>query len=331
MGLKMNTMTIIIFLSYLVAAFLAIGGITISLLAKKQTKTDLSNAILVFLLAMLIMCFYDWFIYFENYSFLGISSMMILRLGSCLIAVLFCFWVGLEQKILGGNEFQKPLKVFQIYSIAYAACWFVFTVFFHGKAFYTIKFLLLFTDIVLLISMLLLSVVYMSRLIIEGKKGVPAYMIIVTAMLIWNYVSFIWGEMSVYWGNSGFIRTPLDFTIIFWLIVNIATIYFVYHVDFTEAYSMDAESAPAAFSIDDRLEEMSEEYGLTNRELDILRLIYRGMSNNEIAEELFISKSTVKSHIYNIFRKANVKSRSEIILLIHDKNYRPDSSEVSEE
>ena len=55
------------------------------------------------------------------------------------------------------------------------------------------------------------------------------------------------------------------------------------------------------------------------------------MSNNEIAEELFISKSTVKSHIYNIFRKANVKSRSEIILLIHDKNYRPDSSEVSEE
>lgn len=179
--------------------------------------------------------------------------------------------------------------------------------------------------------MLLLSVVYMSRLIIEGKKGVPAYMIIVTAMLIWNYVSFIWGEMSVYWGNSGFIRTPLDFTIIFWLIVNIATIYFVYHVDFTEAYSMDAESAPAAFSIDDRLEEMSEEYGLTNRELDILRLIYRGMSNNEIAEELFISKSTVKSHIYNIFRKANVKSRSEIILLIHDKNYRPDSSEVSEE
>ena len=301
----MNTMTIIIFLSYLVAAFLAIGGITISLLAKKQTKTDLSNAILVFLLAMLIMCFYDWFIYFENYSFLGISSMMILRLGSCLIAVLFCFWVGLEQKILGGNEFQKPLKVFQIYSIAYAACWFVFTVFFHGKAFYTIKFLLLFTDIVLLISMLLLSVVYMSRLIIEGKKGVPAYMIIVTAMLIWNYFSFIWGEMSVYWGNSGFIRTPLDFTIIFWLIVNIATIYFVYHVDFTEAYSMDAESAPAAFSIE--------------------------MSNNEIAEELFISKSTEKSHIYNIFRKANVKSRSEIILLIHDKNYRPDSAEVSEE
>lgn len=327
----METLKIIILLSYLLAAFLAIAGITMSLLSKKRTSTSLNNAILVFLFAMLLMCFYDWFLYYANYSFLGISDTLTLRLGSCLIAVIFYFWVNLEQKIVGTDEFSKSIRFFRIYSIAYAIAWFILSVFFHGKLFYTIKFLLLFTDIVLLVSMLLLSVVYMSRLIIEGKKGVPAYMIIVTAMLIWNYVSFIWGEMSVYWGNSGFIRTPLDFTIIFWLIVNIATIYFVYHVDFTEAYSMDAESAPAAFSIDDRLEEMSEEYGLTNRELDILRLIYRGMSNNEIAEELFISKSTVKSHIYNIFRKANVKSRSEIILLIHDKNYRPDSSEVSEE
>lgn len=327
----MGTLKIIILFSYLLATFLAIAGITMSLLSKKRTSTSLNNAILVFLFAMLLMCFYDWFLYYANYSFLGISDTLTLRLGSCLIAVIFYFWVNLEQKIVGTDEFSKSIRFFRIYSIAYAIAWFILSVFFHGKLFYTIKFLLLFTDIVLLVSMLLLSVVYMSRLIIEGKKGVPAYMIIVTAMLIWNYVSFIWGEMSVYWGNSGFIRTPLDFTIIFWLIVNIATIYFVYHVDFTEAYSMDAESAPAAFSIDDRLEEMSEEYGLTNRELDILRLIYRGMSNNEIAEELFISKSTVKSHIYNIFRKANVKSRSEIILLIHDKNYRPDSSEVSEE
>lgn len=327
----MGTLKIIILFSYLLATFLAIAGITMSLLSKKRTSTSLNNAILVFLFAMLLMCFYDWFLYYANYSFLGISDTLTLRLGSCLIAVIFYFWVNLEQKIVGTDEFSKSIRFFRIYSIAYAIAWFILSVFFHGKLFYTIKFLLLFTDIVLLVSMLLLSVVYMSRLIIEGKKGVPAYMIIVTAMLIWNYFSFIWGEMSVYWGNSGFIRTPLDFTIIFWLIVNIATIYFVYHVDFTEAYSMDAESAPAAFSIDDRLEEMSEEYGLTNRELDILRLIYRGMSNNEIAEELFISKSTVKSHIYNIFRKANVKSRSEIILLIHDKNYRPDSAEVSDE
>ena len=200
--------------------------------------------------------------------------------------------------------------------------------FFHGKVFYTIKFLLLFTDIILLISMLLLSVVFMSRLIFEGKRGVPGYMIIVTALLIWNYISFIWGEMSVYWGNSDFIRKPLDFTIIFWLAVNIATIYFVYHDVFAKAYNTgenqdDDHNMAPVFVLDDRLEEMKEEYGMTNRETDILKLIYQGMSNNEIADELFISKSTVKSHIYNTFRKANVKSRSEIIRLILDKDYKP--------
>jgi DNA-binding CsgD family transcriptional regulator len=323
----METLKNIIFLSYLLAAFLAIGGITISLLAKKQTKTELNNAILVFLFAMLAMCFYDWFIYYENYSFLGVSNTLALRLGSCMIAIIFYFWVSLEQKIVGTDKFDQTMRVFRIYVFAYAICWFVISVFFHGKVFYTIKFLLLFTDFVLLISMLLLSVVFMSKLILDGQKGVPVYMIIVTSMLIWNYVSFIWGEMSVYWGNSGFIRTPLDFTIIFWLIVNFATIYFVYNVDFSEAYAVDSEPAAPVFDLEERLTEMADEYGMTNREIDILRLIYRGMSNNEIAEELFISKSTVKSHIYNTFRKADVKSRSEIILLIHDKNYRSSNEE----
>lgn len=323
----MGTLKIIILLSYLLAAFMAIAGITMSLLAKKKTKSDLNNAILIFLFGMIIMCFYDWFIYFENYSFLGISSTLALRLGSCLISILFYLWTNLEQKILGEDEFSIALKGFRIYSIAYSIVWFVISVFFHGKFFYTIKFLLLFSDIVLLISMLLLSVVFMSKLILEGKKGIPGYMIIVTAMLIWNYISFIWGEMSVYWGNSVFIRTPLDFTIIFWLVVNIATIYFVYHVDFTEAYNTIDSPMVTPFVLEDRLAEMEEEYGMTKREIDILKLIYRGMSNNEIAEQLFISKSTVKSHIYNTFRKANVKSRSEIICLIHDKNYRPGSEQ----
>ena len=323
----MGTLKIIILLSYLLATFLAIAGITMSLLAKKKTKSELNNAILIFLFGMLIMCFYDWFIYYKDYSFMGVSNTLALRLGSCLIAVLFFFWTNLEQKIIGGDDFSRTLKVFRIYCIVYSLSWLVISVFFRGKIFYTIKFLLLFSDIVLLISMLLLSVVFMSKLITEGQKGVPGYMIIVTAMLIWNYISFIWGEMSVYWGNSEFIRTPLDFTIIFWLIVNITTIYFVYNVDFKEAYAKSEAPSASPFVLEDRLTEMEEEYSLTHREIDILKLIYRGMSNNEIAEELFISKSTVKSHIYNTFRKTNVKSRSEIICLIHDKNYRPGSDQ----
>ncbi|WP_322974104.1 LuxR C-terminal-related transcriptional regulator [Larsenimonas rhizosphaerae] len=49
--------------------------------------------------------------------------------------------------------------------------------------------------------------------------------------------------------------------------------------------------------------------GLTHRELEILRLLGTGASNTEIANQLFVSEHTVKSHLYNIFRKLKVKNR----------------------
>jgi DNA-binding NarL/FixJ family response regulator len=52
---------------------------------------------------------------------------------------------------------------------------------------------------------------------------------------------------------------------------------------------------------------------LSERELEILKLIAIGMKNGEIAEKLFISYSTVASHVYNIFRKLGFNSRSEAI------------------
>ena len=50
---------------------------------------------------------------------------------------------------------------------------------------------------------------------------------------------------------------------------------------------------------------------LTARELQVLRLVARGQSNREIAEELFISENTVKNHIRNMLEKLQMKSRME--------------------
>ncbi len=50
---------------------------------------------------------------------------------------------------------------------------------------------------------------------------------------------------------------------------------------------------------------------LSSSELNILRLVSMGKTNQEIADELFISVHTVKKHISNIFRKLNLKSRAE--------------------
>ena len=58
----------------------------------------------------------------------------------------------------------------------------------------------------------------------------------------------------------------------------------------------------------------SNEDSLTPRELDVLNLMVKGLSNKEIAEQLFISDKTVKIHVSNILKKLRVKSRSQAII-----------------
>ncbi len=50
---------------------------------------------------------------------------------------------------------------------------------------------------------------------------------------------------------------------------------------------------------------------LTRREVQVLKVLRDGGSNMEIADSLFISEHTIKSHLYNIFRKIEVKNRTQ--------------------
>ncbi len=52
---------------------------------------------------------------------------------------------------------------------------------------------------------------------------------------------------------------------------------------------------------------------LTSREIEILRCLQSGASNLEISEDLYITESTVKSHLYQVFRKLSVKNRLQAI------------------
>ena len=53
------------------------------------------------------------------------------------------------------------------------------------------------------------------------------------------------------------------------------------------------------------------EHGLTTREIAILKAVARGVSNQQIAHEFWVTLQTVKFHLTNIYRKLNVKNRTE--------------------
>ena len=63
---------------------------------------------------------------------------------------------------------------------------------------------------------------------------------------------------------------------------------------------------------------VSEEYGLTSREEEVLRMVLLGRDAPSISEELCISANTVKTHIKRIYRKVDIHSRQELADMVED-------------
>jgi LuxR family maltose regulon positive regulatory protein len=80
--------------------------------------------------------------------------------------------------------------------------------------------------------------------------------------------------------------------------------------DYVDALLRVADSAqpPSAAAVRTRADSF-----LTSREMDVLRLLSSRLTSHEIAETLFISMNTLKSHMKNVYVKLHVNSRAEAV------------------
>jgi DNA-binding NarL/FixJ family response regulator len=81
------------------------------------------------------------------------------------------------------------------------------------------------------------------------------------------------------------------------------------HLALDNKHGPKTEGSPA------KLAGFAERYGLTDLELKILRLLTEGLSNEEIAEIHHLARETVKGHLKLLFRKLDVKNRTEAAVL----------------
>ena len=86
------------------------------------------------------------------------------------------------------------------------------------------------------------------------------------------------------------------------------------------------EKNPNSLSSDDKENLISD---LTNREKEVLGLLTEGVNYKGIANQLFISETTVKTHVNNIFQKLQVNDRTQAVLYAINKGFNPSRKKIA--
>ncbi|MCI5534278.1 MAG: LuxR C-terminal-related transcriptional regulator [Firmicutes bacterium] len=148
---------------------------------------------------------------------------------------------------------------------------------------------------------------------VQGKCRDTISVIYGIIVLTLNISSFYWKEDPMLLNENIYLFT--------WIGIAFATLAYIIYVVKSEKSKSVSHAQEKIIDIDDAYRKLREAYGLTKREEEILREIYSGKSNQQIASDLCISEATVKAHIHNLLGKMSVGSRVEAIVAVQKEMY----------
>src|SRR5690606_7489479 len=81
--------------------------------------------------------------------------------------------------------------------------------------------------------------------------------------------------------------------------------------------SVQPQEEKQTVQMENAFDQLQEQFGLSEREIDVLKLLAEGLTNQQIGEKLYLSSNTVKFHIRNIYLKMDINNRAQAVNKIH--------------
>ncbi len=141
----------------------------------------------------------------------------------------------------------------------------------------------------------------------EENKKVAMYLTLSTVFLT---VLCIIVTLSIVGSRTSFypFRKDKEIYAIFWLALNAMNVVLVW-----TSCRMAKPVENRDETVAERIERLANERGLSSREREIAFLLYKGKTNNEIADILFLSSNTIKVHTSNLYKKLGVNTRIQAV------------------
>jgi DNA-binding CsgD family transcriptional regulator len=159
-----------------------------------------------------------------------------------------------------------------------------------------------------LFPLLMVQAAWLARLLAESRRRPDPGRRRAGAALAWLFLGHILLQVVIFLlGALGLENWPLLVSKLLILYTNFLPIFWLefYYIPWAGALSRISNQGS-------RLDSLQRTHGLSARELEVLKLILDGKSYKQMEDALFISIHTVKSHVYNLYRKIGVKSHRQL-------------------